>query len=85
MSISPSSPLKERYNDAKEKLLQIPGVVSVSLGYKETANDFTDQFGLRVYVQQKKNVSDIPATEMIPAEVNGLKTDVVQSHIYPPV
>lgn len=80
MSISPSSPLKERYRDAKEKLLQIPGVMSVSLGYKETAKGMTDQFGLRVYVQHKKSASEVPATEMIPSEINGLTTDVVQSH-----
>lgn len=81
MSISPSSPLKERYSDAKEKLLQIPGVTSVSLGYKETGKDLTDQFGLRVYVQQKKSAAEVPPTEMIPIEINGLKTDVIQSHI----
>lgn len=81
MSISPSSPLKERYRDAKERLLQIPGVVSVSLGYKETGNDLTDQFGLRVYVKQKKIAADVPAGEMIPDKINGLTTDVVQSQV----
>jgi hypothetical protein len=79
MSLSPSSPLKERYNNAKEILLQIPGVVSVSLGYKQTGKDLTDQFGLRVYVQQKKSAADVPATEMIPGKINGLTTDVVQA------
>ncbi len=81
MSISPSSPLKERYRDAREKLLQIPGVTSVSLGYKETGKDLTDQFGLRVYVQQKKSAAEVPVSEMIPTEINGLTTDVVQSQV----
>ncbi|PWV47023.1 hypothetical protein [Chitinophaga sp. S165] len=81
MSISPSSPLKERYRDAREKLLQIPGVTSVSLGYKETRKGLTDQFGLRVYVQEKKKPADIPPAEMIPTQINGLITDVVQSQV----
>jgi len=62
-------------------LLKIPGVVSVSMGYKQTGRDLTDQLALRVYVQQKKKPEQIPAGESIPAEINGLPTDVIERYL----
>lgn len=62
-------------------MLKIPGVVSVSMGYKQTGRDLTDQLALRVYVQQKKKPEQIPAGESIPAEINGLPTDVIERYL----
>jgi hypothetical protein len=77
----PHDSFNERVQDARALLLKIPGVVSVSVGYKQTGRDLTDQLALRVYVQQKKKPEQIPAGESIPAEINGLPTDVIERYI----
>lgn len=59
------------------ELKRIPGVVSVGVGLKETAGDLTAELVWRVYVQHKKSPAEVPAGEMIPAEIRGFKTDVL--------
>ena len=62
----------------REKLMKIPGVTHVSVGLKEKGNNATDEFSIRVYVKEKKDKSLLTAKETIPAEINGIKTDVNQ-------
>ncbi len=59
-----------------ERLRSVPGVVHVSVGLKETHGQATAQLAIRVYVREKRSPEDIPPGELIPAEINGVPTDV---------
>jgi hypothetical protein len=61
---------------AEEQLRAIPGVVHVSVGIKEQAGGITDRLCIRVYVKEKKEKEALSADELIPAEINGIPTDV---------
>jgi hypothetical protein len=61
---------------AEARLRAIPGVVHVSVGLKQKAGHATDQLCIRVYVCDKRDAREIPATELIPAEIEGIASDV---------
>lgn len=63
--------------DAVEEMKKIPGVVGVGIGLKETAGEITEEIVFKVYVKEKKELSDIPKGEVIPATFQEFKTDVV--------
>ncbi len=63
--------------DARTRLRTIPGVERIGLGLKETAGEARAEYVFRVYVQQKKPLSELRPEEIIPAEIDGIKTDVV--------
>lgn len=58
--------------------MQIPGVIGVGYGYKQRAGVTTQELSLRVYVRAKRSRADLPPAEVVPAEVHGLKTDVLE-------
>ncbi len=66
--------LRER---VKERLTRIPGVLSVGFGLKQVGGDLTETRALRVYVERKKSLDELTVDEMVPAEVDGVPTDVV--------
>jgi hypothetical protein len=63
-------------NGVEELLLKIPGVHHVSIGLKEVNGHITDTLCIRIYVQEKKHNSQLPAQEVLPSEINGIPTDV---------
>lgn len=63
---------------AADVLFQIPGVVSVGLGGKITGGQRTDKLSLTVMVLDKKPTAELAPGEIIPAEIEGFVTDVVQ-------
>jgi Trypsin-like peptidase domain len=65
------------------ELLAIPGVHAVGFGAKTTDGRPTGELVIRVEVLHKRPLAEVPAAERIPAEIDGVKTDVVQST--PPV
>jgi hypothetical protein len=70
--------VKER---AADRLLAIPGVHAVGVGDKLTGGERTDETSIRVYVTDKRPLEDIPPEERVPAEIEGVKTDVVEMPI----
>ena len=64
---------------AQDRLLSIPGVHAVGLGPKLSGGKPTGELAIRVCVLEKKDLSRVPADEVIPPEIEGVKTDVVQS------
>src|ERR1700745_467967 len=61
----------------EKKLRAIPGVVHVSVGLKETQGRLLrDQLCIRVYVAKKKSPLELSPAELIPAEIEGIPTDV---------
>ncbi|MCA0235265.1 MAG: S1 family peptidase [Bacteroidetes bacterium] len=69
--------ISSRLETAKETLSQYPNVVAVGIGFKETGKKFTDELSLRVFVTRKKDLSALSAKDIIPDEINGIKTDVL--------
>ncbi|MCF6406251.1 S1 family peptidase [Chitinophaga filiformis] len=60
----------------EESLLKIPGVHHVSIGLKEVNGHITDTLCIRIYVQEKKGQGQLAEHEVLPAEINGIPTDV---------
>jgi len=67
--------------DAQARLRAIPGVHAVAVGAKIVAGKRTSEPAILVYTTRKKAPSEIPAEEMIPAEIDGVKTDVTEEEI----
>jgi hypothetical protein len=61
------------------QLLALPGVTAVGLGSKETGGRPTGELALKVFVTVKRPADQVAAAELIPGEIDGLPTDVIQS------
>jgi hypothetical protein len=62
----------------KAALLHRPNVVGIGVGYKTTAKRETDELCVVVMVQQKLPPAGLPLEDLIPQEVAGVRTDVIQ-------
>jgi len=69
--------LEDNLDAAKSSLLKIPNVVAVGIGFKETGKAFTEEISYRVYVEVKKERALLGPKEIIPPEINGIRTDVL--------
>jgi hypothetical protein len=63
----------------EQSLLAIPGVQGVGLGGKKKAARPTGDAAILVYVGEKKAAGEVPVDQLIPAEIEGIKTDVIES------
>ena len=63
-------------------LLKLPNVTGVYTDYKTTGGRRTDRLSIVVTVRTKK---DVPKSQAIPKEINGIPTDVVEEEIVPMV
>lgn len=61
-------------------LLRRPGVTGVDIGYKTVGGVRTGTLTLVVYVKSKR---DVPEAERIPAEIDGVPTDIVERSFKP--
>src|SRR5262249_35750960 len=64
---------------AQERLLAIPGVQGVGLGGKLRAGRPTGEPVIIVYVSEKRPAGDVPGDQLIPAEIEGIKPDVIEA------
>lgn len=71
-------PIKERIED---ELLRRPGVVGVDINEKRVKGEPTGRLSIVVYVEEKKPKGQVPKDEMIPAEIEGIPTDVQEEKI----
>jgi hypothetical protein len=67
--------VKERH---KESILQKPNVVGLGTGYKVRGKVRTDILGVVVLVRQKVPRVGLEPSELVPSELDGVETDVVQ-------
>ncbi len=72
--------IREIKKSVEKELLGRPGVTAVEIGHKIKDGKQTDEIAIRVHVKEKKNV---PQDQMIPSEINGVKTDVIQRKYFP--
>ena len=61
----------------RQKFLRLPGVLGVGHGWKETTGKRTKDYGVIVYVREKKPLRQVPTRERIPKHIRGVSTDVV--------
>lgn len=73
--------LTQLHKEVEAELKKIPGVVAVGFGYKERNNRLTTEVAFRVYVLSKKDKAAIPADQLIPGEIRGFKTDVLEREV----
>lgn len=63
---------------SQAELLRRRGVVGVAIGYRNYKEQVTDQLAMAVLVEQKKPVEALSAEDLIPTDVNGARTDVIE-------
>lgn len=63
---------------AQPQLLSKSNVVGVAVGFKESEGVVTDEIAVVVLVEQKKPLSALTAQDVIPREIDGMRTDVVE-------
>jgi hypothetical protein len=61
------------------RLLAIPGVHTVGFGGKTSGGKPIGEFAILVYVRRKKSRAELSPAELIPPEIQGVKTDVIES------
>lgn len=70
----------ERLREIKDRMagdfLRRPGVRGVGVGFRHVGGRATDQLAIRFYVAHKRAV---PASDALPAEVEGVPADVIQA------
>ncbi len=62
----------------QDDLLRRQNVVGVAIGYKNFKEESTDQLALAVLVEQKKPIEALTEEDMIPKEMDGARTDVIE-------
>lgn len=62
----------------RKRLLDLENVAGVGVGYKEVSGRKTDQPALVVLVKQKRPKSELIQTQMVPAHLDGIQTDVIE-------
>jgi hypothetical protein len=67
-------------SEHEDELLNLPNVTGVFTDYKTTRGRQTDRLSIVVTVRKKK---DVPAKDRVPAEINGIPTDVIEEEILP--
>src|SRR6476661_2444110 len=63
---------------AAERLLAIPGVTAVGIGGRERSGEPTGELVIKVFVAGKRPADEVAADHLIPAEIEGVPTDVVE-------
>lgn len=64
---------------ARARLLGLPGVHTVAVGAKLVDGQPTEEPAIMVYVVRKRPLSEVPPNELIPPEIDGVKTDVIEA------
>lgn len=71
--------VKEKY---EQELMNKAGVVGCSIGYKHTGGKKTDKLSIVCYVKKKKKEEDLKSKDIIPREIEGIPTDIVESGVF---
>jgi hypothetical protein len=68
----------EAQEQHQDEFLAKNNVVGVAVGLKESEGVVTDEVAVVVLVQEKKPLAALSAADLIPKEIDGLKTDVIE-------
>jgi hypothetical protein len=69
------SEIRRVKEQVEARLLALPGVTGVDVGYKQVGGKATDVLAIRVYVEKKK---DVGPAQAVPDEIEGIPTDVIE-------
>lgn len=72
------SRILETKKSAQSRLMAIPGVHAVGIGPKTVGGERTTEPAIIVFLLKKRPLSELSPTEVVPAEIDGVKTDVVE-------
>ncbi|MGI8771687.1 MAG: trypsin-like serine protease [Acidobacteriaceae bacterium] len=67
--------------DVEARLHSLSGVHAVGIGRKVVDGKPTDELAITVFVVDKKPLDQLSSGQVVPAEIDGIKTDVVQMPI----
>ena len=68
-------------DQARNQLLAIPGVHSVAIGAKNVGGKKSSELAIVVFVSRKKPAGELSPQETIPAQIEGVPTDVVEEEM----
>jgi hypothetical protein len=63
---------------AAARILALPGVHAIGVGAKQVGGQRTNEVAIAVFVEHKRPLDEIPPDERVPAEIDGVKTDVIE-------
>ncbi|MGF6877244.1 hypothetical protein [Paraburkholderia sp. MM5477-R1] len=66
---------------AQARLLVLPGVHGVGIGPKLVDGRPTGELAIKIYVIRKKPLTELTTEEIIPPEIDGVKTDIVEMDV----
>lgn len=70
--------LRRVLKDQQARLLALPNVVGVGIGKKRVGNKTTDELSLVVMVEHKLPLTALAAESVVPKQIGGIPTDVVE-------
>jgi hypothetical protein len=62
---------------ARQRLGTHPAVERLAFGFKEQRGTVLPEYAFRVYVRRKKPLNRLSAAEIVPSEIDGIRTDVL--------
>src|SRR5690606_33915825 len=65
------------YEKVKDQLKAYPNVVKILIGVKEKDGKLTDEGCIKIIVEKKISEKDLDPQDIIPKEIEGVKTDVI--------
>ena len=75
-ALSEAKKIREKY---EEILMRKKGVVGCVVGYKHIAGEKTDQICVICYVLKKIPANQLDEADLVPAIIEGIPTDVIES------
>lgn len=75
-----SEKIENAYRKAVGRFGGIAGVTGIDKGFKYQNGVRSDHIVIRIHVQEKKPSTKLPEGEMVPAEIDGVPTDVIEGH-----
>jgi hypothetical protein len=77
--MSDTDKIREIKKSAAARLHALPGVHSVGVGRKIAGGKETSELAIVVFVEKKKKPEELSEGQSVPAEIEGIKTDVVEA------
>ena len=78
MSMDLFRQLLEAQRLSQEDLLRRRGVVGVAIGFRNYKEELTDQLAVAVLVEQKKPIETLREEDIVPSDLDGARTDVIE-------
>ncbi|ADC69463.1 conserved hypothetical protein [Methanocaldococcus sp. FS406-22] len=69
--------IEEIREEVDEEILEYPNVVGVATGYRVKAGKVVPELCIQVLVEKKISETQLSQYEIIPKEINGIRTDVI--------